>query len=160
MALSADAMRDTRARNNVQKARAAIKTSSTVYVGSLLAFTTLGRVQAAAAAASLRPAGVCTAIVNESGASITAGTGNAGGTIYAEYEWGHEVLVAVKTAARTLINLGKNVFISDDDAVTDTTGAGTAAVRVKIGSITEFDNTSTKATAWMAVRVYGDADAT
>jgi hypothetical protein len=159
MALSADATRDYRGTNNMQVETFSIKTSATLYIGSLAAFTTLGRIQAAAAAASLRPAGVVTEIVNESGSSITAATGNAGGTVKAKVAWGHEVLVAVKTAARTYVNLGKNVFISDDDNVTDTTGAGTAAVRVKIGSITEFADAN-KTTGWLALRVYGDADAT
>lgn len=158
MALSADATRNARGLNNKRVETFSIKTSATLYVGSLAAFTTLGRVQAAAAATGLRPAGVVEEIINESGSNITAGTGNAGGTIKAKVAWGHEVYVSIKTAARTLINLGKNVFISDDDNVTDTTAAGTALVRVKIGSITEM--TSAKSAGWLALRVYGDADAT
>lgn len=158
MALSADATRNARGLNNKRVETFSIKTSATLYVGSLAAFTTAGRVQAAAAATGLRPAGVVEEILNESGANIVAGTGNAGGTIKAKVAWGHEVYVSIKTAARTFINLGKNVFIFDDDQITDTTGAGTTAVRVKIGSITEM--TSAKSAGWLALRVYGDADAT
>lgn len=158
MALSADATRNSRGLNNKRVETFAIRTSSTLYIGSLAAFTTLGRVQAAAAATGLRPAGVVEAIINESGASITAGTGNAGGTVKAQVAWGHEVFVTIRTAARTFINLNKNVFIADDDNVTDTTAAGTALVRVKIGSITEMN--SGKTAGWLALRVYGDADAT
>lgn len=158
MALSADATRNQRGENNKRVETFAIKTSATLYIGSLCAFTTLGRVQAAAAATSLRPAGVVEQIFNESGSNITSAIGNAGGTVKAQIAWGHEVYVTIKTAARTFVNLGKNVFISDDDNVTDTTGAGTSAVRVKIGSITEMN--SGKTAGWLALRVYGDADAT
>jgi hypothetical protein len=158
MALSADKTRASRGILNKRVETFSIKTSQTLYIGSLAAFTTLGRVQAAAAATGLRPAGVVEAIINESGANISAATGNAGGTVKAQIAWGHEVYVDIKTAARTFVNLNKNVFISDDDAVTDTTGAGTAGVRVKIGSLTELN--SAKSAGWLAVRIYGDADAT
>jgi len=49
------------------------------------------------------------------------------------------------------------VFIADDEAVTDTTAAGTAAVRVNIGSLTEIN--SAKTFGWLALRVYGDTNA-
>lgn len=156
-ALSADAIRDFKNVEAQVTETFAIKTSATLYVGSLAAFTTIGRVQAAAAATGLRPAGVVTEIVNESGSLISAATGNAGGTVKAKIAWGHEVLVDVKTAARTFANLGKNVFISTDNEVTDTTGAGTTAVRVKIGSMVELNAAKTQ--AWIALRVYGDTDA-
>lgn len=159
MALSADKNRDYRGTNDMRQEAFAVATSQTLYIGSLCAFDTNGRVRAASATTGRRPAGVCVNFVNESGSTITAITGNAGGTVKAIIAWGHEVLVDVKTAARTNVNLGKTVFISDDDAVTDTTGAGTTAVRVAIGSITEFTN-SAKSEAWLALRVYGDASAT
>ncbi len=158
MALSADATRNSRGLNNKRTETFSIRTSSTLYIGSLAAFTTIGRVQAAAAATGLRPAGVVEEIFNESGASISAATGNAAGTVRARIAWGHEVYVAIRTAARTFVNLGKNVFIADDENVTDTTAAGTALVRVKIGSLTEIN--SAKTFGWLALRVYGDADAT
>lgn len=158
MALSADTIRDERATDDKKFVTASIRTSSTLYVGSLAAFTTIGRVQAAAAATGLRPAGVVVEILNESGANITTATGNTAGTVKAKIAYGHEVYVAIRTAARTFINLNKNVFIADDDNVTDTTAAGTALVRVKIGSITELN--SAKTFGWLALRVYGDADAT
>jgi len=158
MALSADFTRPSRGLNNKRTETFSIRTSSTLYIGSLAAFTTIGRVQAAAAATGLRPAGVVEEIYNESGALISAATGNAAGTIRARIAWGHEVYVAIRTAARTFVNLGKNVFIADDENVTDTTAAGTALVRVKIGSLTEIN--SAKTFGWLALRVYGDADAT
>lgn len=155
MALSADKIRDSK--GTPFEDTVAIATGQTVHVGSLAAFTTAGRVRAAAAAANLRPAGVVEAIVNDSGTAIGAATGNTAGSVKARIAWGHQVLVAVRTAARTFANIGKNVFVADDDAVTDATGAGTAGVRVKIGSIASMS--SDKATAWVALRVYGDADA-
>lgn len=158
MALSADALRPYRGTGPMQVETYSIKTSATLYIGSLAAFTAAGRVQAAAAAAGLRPAGVVTKIVNESGSAITTATGNTAGTVKAEITWGCEVLVNIKTAARTYVNYGKNVFIADDDSVTDTTAAGTAGVRVKIGRLEQFES-SAKTTGWVALRVYGDTDA-
>ncbi len=38
------------------------------------------------------------------------------------------------------------------------TGAGTAGVRVKVGTLTEL--TDSKTAGWVALRVYGQADAT
>lgn len=159
-ALSADKTRDERSINKKTSGVFAIRTSHTLYVGSLAAFTTIGRVQAAAAATNLRPAGVVEQIINDSGSSISAATGNASGTVKAVVSWGHEVLVPVRTAARTFVNLGKTVYIASDDDVTDTTAAGTAAVRVAIGSLTEFTDATNKDEAWVALRVYGDAAAT
>lgn len=160
-ALSADKIRDERATQTKKSATFAIKTSATLYVGSLAAFTTAGRVQAAAAAASIRPAGVIERIIDQTttAGGVSAGTGNTAGTVKALVSWNHEVLVDIKTAARTYANLGKNLFISTDNDVTDTTGAGTAGVRVKIGSLSEITNSS-KSEGWLALRVYGDADAT
>src|SRR5262245_55604688 len=157
-ALSADAMRDTRGENSKQSDTFAIKTSATLYIGSHASFTTAGRLQASAAATGLRPGGIVVAIINESGAAITAATGNAGGTIKATIEWGHQALFTILTAARTFANLGKNVFIANDNELTDTTAAGTALVRVKVGKIIAFTNTA-KSEAWVAIGVYGDADA-
>lgn len=157
MALSADKTRASRGLHNKRVETFSIRTSQTLYIGSLAAFTTLGRVQAAAAATNLRPAGVVEEIINESGVSISAATGNAAGTVRAKIAWGHEVFVDIRTAARTFINLGRNVFIFDDDAVTDTTAAGTAAVRVSIGSLTEINAAKTQ--GWLALRVYGDTNA-
>jgi hypothetical protein len=158
-ALTADKIRDSRNVQNKTESTFSIATASTLYVGSLANFNTAGRVVAATAAASRRFAGVVEEIVNESANAISAATGNTAGTIKARIAWGHEVLVDVKTAARTFSNLGKNVFISTDNDVTDTTGAGTAAVRVKVGALTEMVDRTNKDEAWIALRVFGDTDA-
>lgn len=157
-ALSADKTRDYRTTNNMAEETFSVATSATVYIGSLVAFTTAGRVRPCAASTGLRPGGVVTDVINESGSAISAITGNAGGTVKVKISWGHEVQVDVRTSARTYANLGKTVFALTDNDVADTTAAGTALVRIPIGSITEFTD-STKASAWVAVRVYGDASA-
>jgi hypothetical protein len=157
-ALTADKVRDERAINGKTEGIFSLATSSTVYVGSLANFNTAGRVVAATAAASRRFAGVIEAIVNETASGLTAATGNTAGTVKVRVSWGHEVLMDVKTAARTFANLGKNVYVSTDNDVTDSTGAGTAAVRVKVGALTEFTDRTNKDEAWVALRVFGDAD--
>ena len=158
-AVTAERSTDSRSLHNKTEETFAITTANTVYVGALVNHvTSTGRVASATAAASRRFAGIVEAIVNDSGSVITAGTGNTAGTIKARVSWGHEVLLAVLTAARTFANLNKNVYVGDNASVTDTTGAGTAAVRVKVGMITQFG--ATTSTAWVALRVYGEADAT
>ena len=156
-ALSADKIRDRRGTNLTRVEAFSVKTSATLYIGSMCALTTLNRVQAAAAATGLRPAGVCVGVVNESGTQITAITGNAGGTVKALIEWGSEFLVDVSAAAQTYINVGKTVYIATDNEVTDTTAAGTAAVRVAIGVLTQFE--TGKTVAWVQMRNYGDTGA-
>lgn len=156
-ALSADKIRNRRATNNTRQEAFAVKTSTTVYIGSMAAFTTLGRVVPAANTANYRPGGMIVDYVNESGSAISAITGNAGGTVKVIVEWGSEFEMDVKTAARTLINIGKTVYALTDNEVTDATAAGTAGVRVAMGSITEFTDMTNKDTAYVAFRVYGDA---
>lgn len=156
-AITADKIRDERAVSQKVETILPIKTSSTVYVGGLANISTLNRVVNATAAASERFGGLVEEIINDSGNVISAGTGNTAGTVKARISWGHEVLIAVRTAAQTYTNHGKNVFVSTNNDVTDTTGAGTAAVRVKVGMIAEFNGAKTE--AWVALRRYGDTDA-
>jgi hypothetical protein len=157
MAITADKIRPSRSIQKRVEDTFAIRTSDTVYVGAFVNFDTAGRVQSATAAASKRFAGVVEEIINDSGSAITAGTGNAGGTVKARVSWGHEVWTTIRTAARTFANLGKNVFIADNDDVTDTTAAGTATLRVKVGMLTGLN--AGKTAGWVALRVFGDADA-
>ena len=157
-AITADKIRDARNVQNKTESTFAIATAATVYVGGFVNFNTAGRVTGATAAASRRFAGVVEEIINESASAISAATGNTAGTIKARVSWGHEVLADILTAARTYANLGKNLFISNNNDLTDTTGAGTAAVRVKVGALTEITNTA-KSQGWVALRVFGDTDA-
>lgn len=156
-AVTADTIRAERAVEDKVETILPIKTASTVYVGALANISTLNRLVNATAAASERPGGIVEEIINDSGSVISAGTGNTAGTVKARISWGHEVLMAVRTAAATYANHGKNVFVSNNNEVTDTTAAGTAGVRVKIGSIAEFNGAKTE--AWIALRRYGDTDA-
>jgi hypothetical protein len=117
---------------------APITTSNTVYVGTLVNFvTSTGRVCSGTAAASRTFAGECIEILNETGASLSAGTGNTGGTVKARYRWGHELLLAIGTATRTFTNYGKTVTVKDN-ATVGGTGVGTAAVRVTVGVLSQF----------------------
>lgn len=157
-AVTADQLATTRAHNNVVEETHSIATAGTVYVGALANFTTAGRVISATAAASRRFAGEVVQILNDSGAVISAGTGNTAGTVKAIIRYGHQMHLAVLTAARTYSNLGKSVYVGDNVSVTDATGAGTAAVRVVCGQLVEL--TDSKAKGWVALRVQGDTGAT
>ncbi len=156
-AVTADQLISLRATNNLVEETHAIKTSSTIYVGTLCNFSTAGRLLTAAAAASVRFAGLCTEIVNESGSAITAATGNTAGTVKAKIVYGCQAWLPVLTAARTYANLGKSVYVGDNVSLTDTTGAGTAAVRVVAGQLVELTDSKTK--GWIALRTQGDTGA-
>ena len=137
-----------------------IKTAVTLYVGALANFVTAtGRVRSAAAetGSGLTCAGRVTEIINESGAVISAGTGNAGGTVKARIVWNDLMLLAVKTAIRTYTNLGKTVFVADNVTVGGT-AVGTAAVRVQAGMLVSFataagvNDGATKTYGWVKLR--------
>lgn len=158
-AITADKIRPARSLSKKTESTFAITTAQTVYVGALVnSVNGTGRVRGAAAATGVRFAGVVEAIVNDTGASLAAATGNTAGTVKAIVSFGHEVLCDVLTAGRTFTNVGKNLFIANNNDLTDTTAAGTAGVRVKVGAVSEFVN-SAKSLAWVSLRVFGDADA-
>jgi hypothetical protein len=143
-AVTADQTSITRARAQIVEDIFPIKTSVTLYVGALANFVTAtGRVRSAAAetGSGLEIAGEVVEIINESGSVISAGTGNAGGTVKARIQWGHLMLLNVRTAIRTFTNLGKTVFVSDNVTVGGT-AVGTAATRVQAGQLTAFANSS------------------
>jgi len=137
----------------------AIKTSVTLYVGALANFVTAtGRVRSAAAetGSGLAIAGRVTEIINDSGAIISAGTGNTAGTIKARVVWNDLMVLAVKTAIRTFTNVGKTVFVADNVTVGGT-AVGTAATRVQAGMLADFCTASgvvdgTKTYAWVKLR--------
>jgi hypothetical protein len=143
-----------RSRGTASTERAAIATSSTVYVGSLLARrNTTGRALAATAATGRRVLGVAVQKVGAQGPGGGTGVGVAGGTEYVKYEYGNEHLFTIKTAIRTNTSLGLNVFVIDDQTVGGT-AAGTAAARVNAGRLVAFE-ASDKSTGWVAVAVFG-----
>ena len=120
--------------------RIAVATGETVYVGSLLTvLTTTGRAHAlAAAAANHRFLGVC-----EKG-----GTGDASGTVFCEYSYGHEVLVDANTTITTA-DIGRDALLSDDNFV-DSTAVGTSGVRIPVGEVTNIESGD----AWIWLRKY------
>ena len=134
----------------------AIKTSDTVYIGCMLNLvTTTGRVCDATAAASRTFAGVCTGYQNTSGSIITAITGNTGGTIAARYIKGEcEVLFNIGTATRTFTNLRRTVTVKTNQDIGGT-GVGTTAVRVTVGTLSDFISLSDKTQGW--IRIDGTA---
>jgi hypothetical protein len=156
-AVTADTISSVRALNNATEAVYPVKTAGVVYIGALACMTTIGRVQSATAAASLTFAGEVVEVLNDSGAAIVAGTGNAGGTVKAKIRWGHEMLLGVKTSTRTYSNIGKTVHVSTNVDVAGTS-VGTAGVRVLAGTLTQFGDTT--ATGWVRLRTMGTAAAT
>lgn len=157
-AVTADQLSSIRAISGMVEEVYSIATSATVYVGALANFNTAGRVVSATAAASRRFAGEVCEILNDSGSVIAAATGNTAGSVKAKIRYGHQMHLAVLTAARTYTNLGKSVYVGDNASVTDTTGAGTAGVRVVAGQLVELTDSKTK--GWVWLRRQGDTGAT
>jgi len=142
----------------------AIATNSTVYVGALVNLvTTTGRCLSATAAASRTFAGEVTAIKNYSGSAITAATGNTAGTIKAIVKVKGGALVSLKTSSRTYSNLGKTVLVQDNDGVAGTS-VGTATLRVPVGTLVSFYQSSPTATVdktqgWVLLREFASSTA-
>lgn len=156
-AVTADTMSVTRAIDQIVEDIFPITTSNTLYVGALANFvTTTGRVASATAAASRAFAGEVVEILDDSGTVVSAGTGNAGGTVKARIQWGHEMLLNIKTATRTFTNLGKTVFLYDNVTVGGTSAA-TAAARIPVGQLASFLSLSDKTMGWVKLRDGGSA---
>lgn len=137
---------------------APIATSATVYCGNLVNFNAAGRLVDATAATSRRFAGMLVEILNDSGAIVSAGTGNTGGTVKGKFRFNCEELLDVKTGMRTTTNLGKIVYVSDNHTI-DGTAVGTALVRVNVGAIAQFIGASDKTQAWVHLRHLSTTDA-
>jgi hypothetical protein len=156
-AATADQVSTVRSLQNATYEVKAIKTAITLYVGTLVSFSTIGRLVDGAAVASTTFAGELVAILNDSGAIITAGTGNTAGTVLGLFRYGHEMRLGVKTSSRTYSNLGKSALIADNVNVGGTS-VGTAGVRVVAGTLTEFAVTgAAPASAWVRLRTMGTA---
>lgn len=131
-----------------------ITTAATLYIGTLVNFVSgTGRVTNATAATSRMFAGMVVGLPDGSG------LGNTSGTTRARVAWGCIAKFTTLTALRTFSQIGKNVFVSTNQEVTDTTGAGTSAVRVKVGTLIKFDDAN-KTTGYIWLRVFGATDAT
>lgn len=159
MAITADKIRKARTLGQKVVEVGTVKTAATVYIGGLVSYQATGRLAAAANAANATFAGVVEEVINETGSPLSAITGNTAGTVKVRYSYGHEVLVTIATVLRTTTSIGKECFAKDNDTVTDTTGAGTAGVRVRVGVLTDTSITSNSTTAYCALRRRGGADA-
>jgi hypothetical protein len=138
-ALTAAARRKTRARNLVTSAQYTVGTGAVIYQGGLVSLNvSTKRAVAATAAASRHFLGIAT----------TTATGNTGGTVKINVEYGHEAAFAAGTGL-TGGYAGGNVYVEDDNTVGYATGAGTAAVRVSVGALVEFVSSTE---VWVAVR--------
>lgn len=150
---AATADRDTKTYGQPLEDTFIITTAAQLYIGCLVnTVSSTGRVTNATAATSRRFAGRVVSFPDGSG------LGNTAGTTRARVAWGDVALLSVLTAARTFTNLGKNVFVADNQSVTDTTAAGTAAVRVKVGQLIKFE-ASDKSTGWVWLRNLSESDA-
>jgi len=135
MAITADKLRKRKNLLLMSTDMATVVTAVTVYVGGLVNYVGAGgRVRAAAATAGHMFAGEVIAWENTSGSALAAITGNTGGTVKVLLGYGHQALVTLATSIRTNSKIGKVVYASDNDIVTGT-AAGTAAVRIQVGSL-------------------------
>lgn len=124
-----------------QRGNYQVGTSAVIYQGGLVAMNlSTGRAVAATAATSRKILGV---------ALESASSG-----AYVEVEWGAEYAFDPATAL-TKAYTGSNVAVSTDNDVTTMSGAGTTAVRVRVGELIDYDSTSV---AWVAVRNFSEAD--
>lgn len=159
MAITADKIRKTRSEQFKIVEEVAVKTAATVYIGGLVDYQATGRVADSDNATSRTFAGVVEAVINLTGSPLAAITGNTAGTVKVRIAHGHEVQVTIATVLRTTASIGKECFAADNDTVTDTTGAGTAGVRVRVGVLTDNSITSSSTVAYCALRRRGGADA-
>ena len=107
-----------------------VGTGATLWRGALVNYSTAtGRVVAASAATARTYAGV----------AMETKTGNTGGTVRCRVRTAGQFL-ADAAAALTKAYLGSNVCISDSGQVTTASGAGTAAVQVRVGRFVEIQS--------------------
>lgn len=135
MAITADKLRKRKNLSQMSTDMCTVVTAVTVYVGGLVNFVAAsGRVRAAAATATQMFAGEVLAWENTSGSALAGITGNTGGTVKVLVGYGHQALVTLATGIRTNSKIGKVVYASDNDIVIGT-AAGTAAVRIQVGTL-------------------------
>jgi hypothetical protein len=135
MAITADKLRKRKNLKLMETELIAVTTASTVYVGGLVnKKSATGRVAAAAATATELFAGEVLAWENASGSALAAITGNTGGTVKVLVGFGHQALVTLAAGIRTNSKIGTVVYASDNDTVQGT-AAGTAAVRIQVGTL-------------------------
>lgn len=139
--------------DGVQETFVDIATAGVVYVGALAnRTTTTGRASSATAAASRTFLGLVTGLPDGTGTGVATA-----GQVRARVEWGRRVLLNISTAIRTNTALNKNVFVLDNVTVCAGTTAGTAGVRVKVGTLVQFE-ASDKSTGWVWLRQFAPTD--
>lgn len=150
MALSADTSRNRRALHKAVRGSAAIKTSTTIYNGSLVSIVeSTGRLTTSTTATGAAFVGVADFRGTED-----ALTGNTAGTVSAEYIFGHEELFTAATALTTTYRMC-NVVAQDDDTVT-TGSSVSSAKRQWVGMAVDFNSDGD---AWVWVGHFGKKDA-
>lgn len=155
-AATTDQLAKERGTANKQYDTAAIVTNQTVYVGTICVFPPgSARVRNGVKTASYTVAGLVEEIVNDSGAAISAGTGNTAGTVRARFSYGQDLLMNIITAARTYTNINKTMLLSTNVDV-DGTAVGTALVRIAVGVLRDYE---TAALGWIGLRVMGTGNA-
>ena len=155
-AVTADQIRQERALNLKVFETAAVVTGQTVYLGTLLCQAPgSARVRNGAATANYVCVGIAEELVNDSGSFLSAITGNTAGTVRVKYSWGQEALFTLITAARTYTNINKTALLKTNNEL-EGTAVGTAAVRIAVGQIVEFE---TAGTVWVGIRRMGTGNA-
>lgn len=128
-ALTGETSRKTRLEDRAIKGSKAVKTGVIIYKGALLAIEeSTGRLTNAAAAPGLS---------DVVGVALETATGNAAGTVSAEFQFGHIERIATRTAL-TKAYISCEAFVADNDMVSRSSIA-TANARVAVGKIVEFD---------------------
>lgn len=159
MAITADKNRLSKIVHNETSSEFSIVNGQTTYVGALVNFASgSNRVQNASGSVDQQFAGYVESFKNYSGTPVSSGTGNAEGTIKAVVAWDSAVLVNVKASSRVSGNVGKTMFVNDNDEVQGS-GAGAASL-TPVGVLSEFYQFSPTSPvdysqAWVILRKFG-----
>lgn len=141
MVLAADKRREYYGANAITRHQGDVAAAATLFAGAMLNFDSSGNVVAATDAAGEEFAGVAIQEYNNSGGSA--------GDIIAEFETGQVEKVVLSSVEAA--DVGTNVFIVDDDTVTD----GTAATNnVSVGKLVRIDGTD----GFVHMGVYAEND--
>ena len=153
-ATTVDRLTTSRKIEDAYEDEAIIASGSTILVGAMCLFDTAGKLVNATDAASVRMAGIVYEILNDSGAIISAGTGNAGGTVKAKFRWGHEELLNVDASIQSLANLNKIVTVFDNVTV----GGSATTNDVAVGTLAQFISITDLTQAWIKIRSLSTTD--
>ena len=143
-ALAAAARRRVRNKGIQTDFEPVVGTGATIWAGALVSVdTATGRAVAGSAIAARKFLGL----------AVETKTGNTGGTVRVKLISNVEVLLA-PAAALTTARIGSNACIDDDNTVTTLTDSGTAAARVRVGRVTEFEDSL----VWVHLNSFSEAD--